>query len=139
MRKFPAGVSEQRVGESNRDRATDRETVEPVREIDRIRRADDDEGEKEKGKDAHVDDHRRLEKGKVKRARLDLDQRIEKKKSGHDSGECELEDELQPSTDSIGFFLRDLQVVIYESKRAEVDHAEEDKPDEWVIRPRPGD
>src|SRR5262249_28094196 len=135
----PAGVSEQCVGESNRDRATDRETVEPVRKVDRIRCADDDEGEKEKGKEAHVYNHRRLEKGKVKRARLDLDQRIEKKKSGYNSGESELEDDFQPSTDSIGFFLRDLQVVICESKRAKVDHAKEDKPDEWVIRPRPGD
>ena len=131
------GVGEQRVSESDRDRATDRETVETVREIDRVRRADDDEREKEEGKHAHVHDHRHLEKGKVKRARLHLDQRIEEKKCGHDSGECDLENELQPSADPVGFFLRDLQVVIHETERAEVDHAEEDKPDEWVIRVAP--
>ena len=51
-------VGEQRVGERDRDRAADREAVEAVGEVHRIRRADDDEREKEEGEDAHVHDHR---------------------------------------------------------------------------------
>ena len=45
--KIARGVGEQRVGESDRDRAAGGEAVEAVGEIDRVRRADDDEREKD--------------------------------------------------------------------------------------------
>ena len=36
--KIPGRVGEQRIGKSDRDRAADRETIESIREIDRVRR-----------------------------------------------------------------------------------------------------
>ena len=59
--KISGGVGKQRVGKRDRDRATDGETIETVREIDRVGRADDDEREKDEREPAHVRDDRRLE------------------------------------------------------------------------------
>ena len=44
--KISGRVREQRVGERDRDRATDGETIEAVGEIDGVRRADDDDARK---------------------------------------------------------------------------------------------
>ena len=52
--KISGGVGEQRVGERDRDRAADGETIEAVGEIDGVGRADDDEGEKDEREQAHV-------------------------------------------------------------------------------------
>ena len=42
-----------------------------------------------------------FKKGQVKRARLHFDQRIQKKKRGHDGGERDLENEFQPAADPV--------------------------------------
>ena len=47
MRKLPRRVGEQGVGERDRDRAAGGEAVEAVGEVDRVRRADDDDREKD--------------------------------------------------------------------------------------------
>ena len=55
------------------------------------------------------------------------------------AGEHDLENQFQPAADAVGFLLRDLQVIIDETESAEIDHAEENEPDEAIIRPRPED
>ncbi len=64
---------------------------------------------------------------------------MKRKEAGHDPGEDDLENQLQPPADAVGFLLDDLQVVIDEPKHTEIDHAEKDEPNERVIRPRPDD
>ena len=63
--KIPGRVGEQRIGESDRDRAPDGEAIQPVREIDGVGRADDDEGEKDDGQCAHIQDDGNLEERQV--------------------------------------------------------------------------
>ena len=52
--KISGGVGKQRVGESDRDGATDGEAIEAVGQIDGVGRADDDEREKDEREPAHV-------------------------------------------------------------------------------------
>ena len=66
-------------------------------------------------------------------------QRTGQENGGDDRGENELEEQFQPAADAVGFFLRDFQVIVDETERAEIDHAEESEPDETIIRPRPED
>src|SRR5688572_31956970 len=135
--KIPGGVSEQCVGERDRDGATDGEPVETVREINGVRRTGDDEGEKDDREQAHVQDDGDLEERQVKRARLHFDQRIGQEDRGDDARERELGYQFDPAADSGGFFLGDLQVIIHETERAEIDHAEKRQPNETIVQACP--
>ena len=48
-----------------------------------------------------------------------------------------MENELQASADTLRLFLSDFEVVISESERAKINHAEQGEPDEAVVGTRP--
>src|SRR5207302_3877304 len=109
--EIAARVSEQRIRERDRDGATNRETIESVREIDRVRCARDHNHEKYEREKTHVRDYRILEKRQVQRARLHFDERIRQENAGDDCGDDELHEQLVSPADAFGFFLRDLEVI----------------------------
>ena len=103
--KISGGVGKQRVGERDRDRAADGETIETVGEIDRIGRADDDDREKDEREPPHVGDDGSLEERQVKRARLHFDQRTGQKNRGDDGREDQLSRPISPDRIPSDFFL----------------------------------
>src|SRR5688572_124335 len=135
--KIPGRVGKQRVGERDRDGATDGKPIQPVGKIHGVGRTGNDESEENYREQTHVQDDRNLEERQVKRARLDFDQRISQEHGGDDARQSELRYQLDPATDPSGLLLRDLQVIVHETERSEIDHAEERQPDETIVRARP--
>ena len=99
--KIPGRVGKQCIGEGNRDRAADGEAIQPVRQIDCVGRAHDDEREKDEGQPPHIRDDGSLKERQIERARLDFDERVGQENRRDDSRESDLKDQFEPAADAI--------------------------------------
>src|SRR5215471_11372737 len=130
-------VAEQGIRKRHRDCASASQTIQPISEIHRVRRADDDQHKKHEGEPAHVRNHRSFYERHVERTCLDFYQRIGEKQASDDRRQNNLEKQFDPTVNAFGFLLRDFQIIIGEPEAAEVNHAEKGEPDELVIETSP--
>src|SRR5207244_2218255 len=84
-------------------------------------------------KPAHVGDHRSFDKRHVERTRLHLQQRAAKENARDNSRQGDLENEFEPAADPFGLLLRDLEVIIGETERTEINHTEQGEPNETIV------
>ena len=66
-----------------------------------------------------------MKNGTIKRARLHFEQRTGEKNGRDDGGENDLKNKFDAAGHAVGLFLRDLQVIVHEAERAEINHAEQ--------------
>ena len=118
-----ARISQKGVGKCNGDRAAGGKSIQSVSQIYRVRRAGDHDHEKHNREPgAHIRDDRGFKERHPKRARLHFDQRAIEKHRGDDDRERDLKNKFQPAADAVGFLFRDLEIVVSESKGAEIKH-----------------
>src|SRR5919201_1589734 len=135
--KISRHIREDRVSERDGDRAADRKTVKSVRQIHSVRCADDDGRKKQKREPAHIIDDGRFHERDVKRTRLYFEHGTSQKNSGDHDPEHDLEEQLPADTHTGGFFLCHFQVIVDETKRAEIERGKEREPDEAIGWPCP--
>src|SRR5438552_18495529 len=132
-----SGVRKQSISKCHGDGAPNRQTVEPVGKIDRIRGTNNDEEKKYEGKPAHVRNDRGLDEWHIERTRLHFQQRTGEENDGDNYGKSNLKNQFDPAADAIGLLLRHLEIIISESESTEINHAHQDQPNEAVIEARP--
>src|SRR5207253_1682128 len=64
-------------------------------------------------------------------------ERVGEKNAIEDRRKDDLKNEFDPAADAVGLFLCDLEVIIREAKRPEIDHAEQSQPNELVVEASP--
>src|SRR5207245_10505543 len=80
--KISSRIRKERISKRDRHGASDRETIEPVGQVNGIRRTNDDEREKKKSKQAHVSDNGCFKEWQIKRTHLHFEKGTGKKNSG---------------------------------------------------------
>src|SRR5438105_6957237 len=131
--EITGGIRKKSVGEGDCDGATDGETVETVGQIDRIGGTDDYNCKKDEREPPHIGDHGSFEERQIKRARLDLEQRVGEKNHGDHGRQHQLRSQFHPARHAVGFFLGDLEIVVEESEDTQIEHTEKYEPDEAII------
>src|SRR4029077_3626440 len=111
----------------------DGETVETVGQVDRVGGTDDYHGKRDEREPPHIGNHGGFEERQIKRARLDLQQRAGEKNHGDHSRQHQLRRQFHPARDAVGFFLGDFEIVVEKSEDTQIEHADQEEPDEAII------